>query len=76
MNLYIKNHSFHYEMENLIRLFFPNEKITVIKEIPEVLEQPYIFTEISENINVSVLINGFEKSDIASLTEDEIEMNA
>lgn len=73
MNLYIKNHSFHYEMENLIRLFFPNEKITVIKEIPEVLEQPYIFTEISGNINVSVLINGFEKSDVASLTEDEIE---
>ena len=32
MNLYVKNHNFHFELENLTRLFFPNEKITVIKE--------------------------------------------
>ena len=34
MNIYI-NHEFHYETENLVRLFFPNEKITVIQGIPE-----------------------------------------
>lgn len=28
MNLYVINHSFHYELENVARLFFPNEKIT------------------------------------------------
>ncbi len=34
MNIYI-DHEFHYETENLVRLFFPNEKITVIQGIPE-----------------------------------------
>ena len=34
MNIYI-NHEFHYETENLVRLFFPNEKITVVQGIPE-----------------------------------------
>lgn len=26
MNLYVINHGFHYELENVARLFFPNEK--------------------------------------------------
>ena len=34
MNIYI-NHEFHYETENLVRLFFPNEKLNVIQGIPE-----------------------------------------
>lgn len=73
MKLYIKNHAFHYEMENLIRLFFPNEKITVIKDIPDVLEKPYVFTEISDNISVTVSINDYEKKDSLPLTADETE---
>ena len=36
MNLYIKNNTFWFELENLTRLFFPNEKITVHKEFSEV----------------------------------------
>lgn len=35
MNLYVKNHNFHFELENLTRLFFPNEKITVIRDFSE-----------------------------------------
>lgn len=35
MLLYISGHDFHYEMENLCRVFFPNEKITVTAELPE-----------------------------------------
>lgn len=73
MNLYIKNHTFHYEMENLIRLFFPNEKITVIKEIPETLEQPYVYTEISDKIIVKTEINGYKNENSISLTKDETE---
>ena len=30
MNLYVINHGFHYELENVARLFFPNEKITAV----------------------------------------------
>ena len=44
MKIYIDNHTFHYEIENLTRVFFPNEKLEVIKEIPSVLETPYIYT--------------------------------
>lgn len=35
MILYICGHDFHYEMENLCRVFFPNEKITVTDALPE-----------------------------------------
>lgn len=35
MLLYISGHDFHYEMENLCRVFFPNEKITVTPDLPE-----------------------------------------
>lgn len=73
MNLYVKNHPFHYEMENLIRLFFPNEKITVIKEIPQNLAQPYIFTEVDGKITVAVNINGFLAQDSLALCSDETE---
>jgi len=47
MNLYIINHSFAYELENLTRAFFPNEKIKVIKEISP-LEAPFVYTEVSD----------------------------
>ena len=31
MNLYVRNNKFWFELENLTRLFFPNEKINVFK---------------------------------------------
>lgn len=73
MNLYIKHHNFHYELENLTRLFFPNEKITVIKEIPEILEEPYIFTELNEKINVEIKINHKTYSGAEAITNDATE---
>lgn len=35
MTLYINGHDYHYEMENICRLFFPYEKINVTYEQPE-----------------------------------------
>ena len=32
MKIYIINHTFHYELENLTRVFFPNEKLEMVKE--------------------------------------------
>ncbi len=61
MNLYIDNHSFHYEMEKLIRAFFPYEKINVIKEY-EVKEKPYVLTSFKECISVTVSLKDFEKT--------------
>ena len=53
MKIYIKNHSFHYELENLTRVFFPNEKIVVVREEEEP-QPPFIFTSIAEMISVKV----------------------
>lgn len=70
MNLYVKNHKFHFELENLTRLFFPNEKITVQREF-ESLEPPYIYTEVSNDIKVSVFINDFSMEKSQDKADDD-----
>ena len=47
MTIYI-NHGFHYETENLVRLFFNNEKITVTREMPEEKTLPFITALVDE----------------------------
>ena len=75
MNLYVKNHNFHFELENLTRLFFPNEKITVIRDFSEP-QPPYIYTEVSDKITISVNIGSFNKPETAvkKLTDDDNEL--
>lgn len=75
MNLYVKNHNFHFELENLTRLFFPNEKITVIRDFSEI-QPPYIYTEVSDKITISVNIGSYNKSETAvkKLTDDDNEL--
>lgn len=75
MNLYVKNHNFHFELENLTRLFFPNEKITVIRDFSEP-QPPYIYTEVSDKITNSVNIGSFNKSETAvkKLADDDNEL--
>lgn len=77
MNLYIENHTFHYEMESLTRVFFPNEKIKTIRNT-EGYESPCIITKLDEAITVSVTINGFSKTrqinSFAADEENELEM--
>ena len=69
MILYIKNHKFKYEIENLIRIFFPNEKITILDYNDKVvLEDNYVFTELVDfmdnkyQLKVKVKFDLFEKS--------------
>ena len=52
MYLINKNHKFHYEMENLLRVYFP-EKITISEEIPE--NEDYCLTEL-DGSTVSVTV--------------------
>lgn len=75
MNLYVKNHNFHFELENLTRLFFPNEKITVIRDFSEP-QPPYIYTEVSDKITITVNIGSFNKSETAvkKLADDDNEL--
>lgn len=60
MNLYVRNNPFWFELENLTRLYFPNEKINVFREF-EAVEKPYVCAEVNEIIKVKVSISDFEK---------------
>ncbi|MCH5201735.1 MAG: coproporphyrinogen dehydrogenase HemZ [Oscillospiraceae bacterium] len=68
MKIYIKNHVFHYEIENVTRLFFPFEKLEVIKNIEkdiidfDNLKVPYIFTGVEDSvILVKAVFDDFKK---------------
>ncbi len=56
MYLINRNHKFHYEMENLLRVFYP-EKIVVSDAVPET--EDYCITELDGNeITVTVFVAG------------------
>jgi oxygen-independent coproporphyrinogen-3 oxidase len=67
------NHLFHYEIENVSRLFFPYEKLEVVKENFSDLEKPYILTCINEEIFVEVSLGEYSKKLNAPKTTDEKE---
>lgn len=82
MIVYIDNHNFHYETENLVRLFFPNEKIIMQREIPNEKIPPYIYTSMSkeetgDNAHICVRVNtgDFDKTSVKdiSLSIDDFE---
>lgn len=78
MNLYTVNHLYHYELENLTRAFIPNEKLNVLKSdsVPEILEAPYILTELSDELSVTVVFGEFSKtiSEKSGTPDDELIM--
>ena len=83
MTVYIDNHTFHYETENLVRLFFPDEKIIIEKEIPENTVPPYIYTSMNINdgnahIYVRVNTEGFDEADVKeiALSDKDFEKTA
>ena len=71
----LKKFTDEFELENLTRLFFPNEKITVIRDFSEP-QPPCIYTEVSDKITISVNIGSFNKSETAvkKLTDDDNEL--
>lgn len=70
MNLYIDSHSFHFEMENLVRAFFPYDKITVIRDFED-MEKPYVLTSYTDCISVTVCVNDYNKTEKAEKTFDD-----
>lgn len=78
MKIYIINHTFHYEIENLTRVFFPNEKLDIIKvdsiEFSD-LEAPYILTSVKEDSNsvdiyISVNFEDYSKDITSTVFRD------
>lgn len=67
MRITVINHKYHYEMEKLVRLFLPNEKIEVIKECAD---GEGLYTEVGSEITVRLKMPDFEKALIAPLCGD------
>ena len=70
MNLYIINHTYHYEMENLTRAFFFGGEVKVIREYTA-LEEPFILTCVTDSVRVEVSIDGFHDVLTAPLSDDD-----
>lgn len=58
MILEILNHTYHYEAEKLLRVFFPNEKIHVVFEKTENPEGAVLTTEITDTHALAVFHDG------------------
>ena len=78
MRIYIDGHSFHYEMENLVRLFYPNEKIAVYDNYETKPEKPYIITRMTNadgiiSLSASVYFEDYERSKCKDINADDNE---
>ena len=63
MILIIKGHNFHYEMENLCRVFFPYEKINTLAEMPQDISgQTLCVTELIKNETDTIVSADFDYS--------------
>ncbi len=81
MTLFCISHKFHYEIENVIRLFLPFQKIAVLKENCE-CDGNYLYTEMSVDKEKTVLkaaffYNGnkqFDEKEFLNITENDAEL--
>ncbi len=68
MKLLVLNHNFHYEMEKLVRIFMPDEKIEVVRD--KIIDDFNLLTSVDSEITVTVNFDGFFKSLLAPLCKD------
>ncbi len=81
MTLFCISHSYHYEIENVIRLFLPFQKILVLKEKGE-FSGDYLYTEKQEENGKTILVSEFSfggkeyksKKEYFNITDGEAEL--
>ena len=81
MKLFCISHNYHYEIENVIRLFLPFRKILVSKEKGELLGD-YLYTEKQEENEKIILVSEFSfggkeyknKKEYLNITDGEAEL--
>ena len=77
MTICIENHDFAYETENVVRLFYPDEKLVTVKDSQEMPEKPFVITRITRNDNGTVLLSArlcmqdFDKTSEYTCTPEE-----
>ena len=71
ITLIMRGHAFRYEIENICRLFLPQEKVVLADAVPDAPTGVVADTWMSENaVGVSVLLDDFAYSDSAPLPAD------
>ena len=77
MKVFIDNHKFHYETENLTRVFFPNEKIEIFRQPCDIAEEdtPFIETRLEAgddgiSIFVRLSVGDYQRSSTTKLPPD------
>ena len=77
MTIYIINHKYGYEVEKLIRLFYPNEKLRVTEENPDEKSIPFVYTEINNSIENPIIVriktDNFDKTLTSEIKELSIQ---
>ena len=67
IKLLVINHKFHYEMEKLVRIFMPDVKIQVVYEK---CDDFHISTSVTDEIEVTIKFEDFNKTLTAPLCDD------
>lgn len=68
MKIYVKNNSYHYETENLVRIFFPNDKLETIFQETTDYDLPCVISEVLNSnseydlVTATVMFNDFTKT--------------
>ena len=75
MILRISGHKFHYECENLCRVFFPNEKINIVYDGSGEDEMTVDTRYEDGRVYAYVTVNGERRSSSAETTPEEAELN-
>lgn len=77
MKVFVDNHTFHYEIENLTRVFFPNEKIEIIKQPCNLSggENPFIVTKREFAADETVLSCSFTANSYEKSEEKRLDIN-
>ena len=81
MTLFCISHNYHYEIENVLRLFLPFQKLFVLKEKGE-LKDNYLYTEKQEENEKTILISIFsyngktynDKKEYFNITDGQAEL--
>lgn len=72
MIIYIKDHKFHYEIECLCRIFFPNEKFVISKEDIDNSNEEYIFTQVIDTDLCKILKTKVKIGNVIKESESRI----
>ncbi len=70
MKIFIDNHKFRYEVENVAQLFFPYEKFEIIEGTPDSADKSYICTSVADELKASAVLEDFSEEMTAPKASD------